>query len=168
MHRVHSFGQRKYLLPQHGRAVDAFSPIREEAPGTQQDKSHVKKHRLRSDICNRISTRFCHQRTLSTTCAIICVRLLPHTRQCQRKGLMNPLELAKGGHLRRKEGRCLHATLGMQCMGTERVGGCGCGCGCLEPPSPALDGLLRSTPLQFAALGTIVAVIAAAILSLCS
>jgi hypothetical protein len=34
----------------------------------------------------------------------------------------------------------------------------------LEPPSPALDGLLRSTPPQFAALGTIVAVITAAIL----
>ena len=38
----------------------------------------------------------------------------------------------------------------------------------LEPPSAALDGLLRSTPPQFAALGTIVAVITAAILSPCS
>ena len=37
---------------------------------------------------------------------------------------------------------------------------------CLEPPSPALDGLLRSTPPQFAAPGAIVAVIAVAILSL--
>jgi hypothetical protein len=44
------------------------------------------------------------------------------------------------------------------------------GRGCSEPPSHALDGLLRSTPPQFAALGTIVAVIIIAtvvILSLC-
>ena len=59
-----------------------------------------------------------------------------------------------------REGRRL-CDFGMQCMGQR----------CSEPPCHAL-GLLRSTPPQFAALDTIVAVIiviiAAAILSLCS
>jgi len=61
----------------------------------------------------------------------------------------------RGYELARDVGRAVHGNGGSR--------------GCSEPPSAALDGLLRSTPLQFAALDTIVAaVIAAAIPSLCS
>jgi hypothetical protein len=96
---------------------------------------------------------FSYQRTLSTTSAMQegNLRLTPD----------KSFESTNGKHLtcRRRAGAC--ANLVMQSMRRW----------CSEPPSHALDGLLRSTPPQFAALGTIVAVIiiiAVTILSLCS
>jgi hypothetical protein len=97
-----------------------------------------------------VPTVFCHQRTSSTTSAM------------QESNLRAPtdesLELANGKLLRRRKDRCLWHH-------TKHGDG-----GSSEPPCHALDGLLRSTPPQIAALGAIVAVIiiAVAILSLCS
>jgi len=90
----------------------------------------------------------------------LCLLPAPH-----KKVLRTPSESTNGEHLtcRGRAGAC--ATSACKSMGRR----------CSEPPSHALDGLLRSTPPQFTALGTIVAVIiiiitiiAFAILSLCS
>ena len=133
-----------------------FSPISEEASETEQHKSHVKNHRLRSDIRNRISPWFVIKEPRPTTSAKREGNL--RYRRYQWKALVNLLDRpnVRAPETQRGTGAC--ATLVHEMGRVAR----------LEPPPAALDGLLRSTPPQFAALGTIVAVITAAILSPCS